>query len=112
MTNTNSLLPEAIISDITKTGDVLAQATVDEMLLEDNRINVKLAAIDRIMSAGDNQLTGKPHSFSSAEAIVNTDEQYQEYLERQRNAVRNRVVARAAYEAAIAASRLFAPVRE
>ena len=84
----------------------LAEATVAEMALEDSRITAKVAAIDRIMSAGDNTFTGKPHSFSSAEAIVNTDETYQSYLERQRNAVRDRILARGAYDAALAAARL------
>lgn len=84
----------------------LAEATVAEMALEDSRITAKVAAIDRIMSAGDNTFTGKPHSFSSAEAIVNTDETYQSYLERQRNAVRDRILARGAYDAAVAAARL------
>lgn len=90
----------------------LADATVAEMALEDSRINAKLAAIDRIMSAGDNQLTGKPHSFSSAEGIVNTDAQYQDYLERQRDAVRQRIIARGAYDAAIAAARLHAAAED
>lgn len=84
----------------------LADATVAEMALEDSRITAKVAAIDRIMSGGDNTFTGKPHSFSSAEAIVNTDEDYQAYLERQRNAVRDRILARGAYDAAVAAARL------
>lgn len=86
----------------------LADATIAEMALEDTRINAKLAAIDRIMAAGDNQFTGKPHSFSSAENIVNTDEQYQSYLEQQRDAVRQRILARGVYEAAVASARLAA----
>jgi hypothetical protein len=84
----------------------LAETTTFEMSLEDTRINVKLAAIERIMRAGDNPLTGKPHSFSSAEAIVNTDGEYQNYLERLRQAAHNRIVARGAYDAAVAAARL------
>ena len=84
----------------------LADAVEAEQALEDNRINVKLAAIDRIMSAGDNPLTGKPHSFSSAEAVVNTDSEYQSYLERQRQAVRARILAKGGYEAAVANARI------
>lgn len=84
----------------------LADAVSAEQALEDARINVKLAAIERIMKAGDNPLTNKPHSFSSAEAMVNTDEQYQSYLEQQRNAVRQRILAKGAYDAAKAAARL------
>lgn len=97
---------ENLVSDIETAANALAEATAAEQALEDNRINVKIAAIDRIMSAGDNQFTGKPHSFSSAEAIVNTDEEYQAYLERLRNAVRNRIIARGHYDAAVAAARL------
>lgn len=95
-----------LTEDIATTAHLLADAVADEQALEDNRINVKLAAIDRIMSAGDNQFTGKPHSFSSAEALVNTDVEYQAYLERQRQAVRRRILAKGAYDTAIAAARL------
>lgn len=95
-----------LIANITSAAARLAETTVAETVLEDSRINAKLAAIDRIMSAGDNTFTGKPHSFSSAEAIVNTDDQYQSYLEQQRNALRDRILARGAYDAAIAAARL------
>jgi hypothetical protein len=84
----------------------LADAVAHEQSLEDARANVKLAAIERIMKSGDNSLTGKPHSFSSAEAVVNTDSEYQAYLERQRDAVRARILAKGAYDAATAAARL------
>jgi len=84
----------------------LADAVAHEQALEDARANVKLTAIERIMKAGDNSFTGKPHSFSSAEAVVNTDSEYQTYLERQRDAVRARILAKGAYDAAIAAARL------
>ncbi|NDD53747.1 hypothetical protein EBZ39_07695 [bacterium] len=94
------------VHNIEQATQTLADAVADEQALEDNRINAKLAAIDRIMSAGDNQFTGKPHSFSSAEALVNTDAEYQSYLERQRQVVRRRILAKGAYEAAVAAARL------
>lgn len=97
-----------MIQNIKAMASRLADATFAEQALEDARINVKLAAIDRIMARGDNQFTGKPHSFSSAEAIVNTDDEYQSYLERLRNAARDRMLARGEYEAAIAAARLHA----
>lgn len=112
MATTTAISNETLIANITAATQRLAETTVSEMVLEDSRINAKLAAIDRIMAAGDNQFTGKPHSFSSAEAIVNTDEQYQSYLEQQRNAVRERVLARGAYDAAISAARLFAASKE
>lgn len=102
---------ESFVDHIMDATGRLAEAVSAEQALEDNRINVKLAAIDRIMAAGDNQFTGKPHSFSSAEGVVNTDPDYQLYLERQREAVRNRILARGAYEAAIAAAALEASTK-
>lgn len=105
-------MSNTFIANIESAAARLADATTAEMALEDARINAKLAAIDRIMSAGDNQFTGKPHSFSSAENIVNTDAQYQTYLEQQRDAARNRILARGQYDAAIAAARLHAASKE
>ena len=96
----------ALVHDIETTSHTFADAVMAEQSLEDNRINVKLAAIDRIMARGDNQFTGKPHSFSSAEAIVNTDEEYASYLERLRNAARARIIAKGNYDAAVAAAHL------
>jgi hypothetical protein len=84
----------------------LAEAVTHETALEDRRAIVKLEAVERIMRSGDNSLTGKPHSFSSAEAIVNTDPTYQDYLAQQRDAVRARILARGAYEAALVAAHL------
>lgn len=100
------------VRSIEEKADTLAAAVVAEQALEDARINIKLAAIERIMSRGDNTLTGKPHSFSSAESVVNTDDEYQSYLERQREAVRTRILARGAYDAAVAAARLAANASE
>ena len=91
---------------IVDAGDILAAAVKEEMLLEDERASVKFAAIERIMKAGDNPLTGKPHSFSSAEAQVHMDFDYSEYLARVREAAAKRIRARAQYDAAIAAARL------
>ena len=100
MTNTSTLA-----NNIETAARALAEAVAAEQALEDARINVKLAAIDRIMAKGDNPFTGKPHSFSSAEGVVNTDEEYQAYLERQREAVRARILAKGVYDAAVAAGR-------
>ena len=91
---------------IEKAAEALADAVLKETELEDGRITEKLAAIERIMNSGDNPLTGKPHSFSSAEAMVNTDSSYQDYLHRQRQAVRDRILARGHYDAAVAEARL------
>lgn len=93
-------------SKIMRAATELADAVVREMALEDNRHNVKLSAIERIMAAGENRLTGKPHSFSSAEAAVSTDPAYAQHLEQLRDAARARILARGAYDAAIATTRL------
>lgn len=95
-----------LVNNITLAAELLADTTVAEQRLEDERITYKLAAIDRIMSRGDNPLTGKPHSYSSAEAVVNTDEEYQAYLAKIRAAVRDRIIARGNYDASLAAARL------
>jgi hypothetical protein len=85
-----------------------ANAVTNEMALEDRRIEVKMAAVGRIMAAGDNPLTGKAHSFSSAEALVNTDAEYAEYLSTIREAVKQRIIARGNYDAALVAAQLTA----
>jgi len=95
-----------LVNNVADAAANLADATAAEMKLEDERVAHKLMAIDRIMSRGDNPLTGKPHSYSSAENIVNTDESYQEYLGQIRAAVRNRIIARGGYEAALIEARL------
>lgn len=95
-----------LVTNVSDAAANLAEATAAEMKLEDERVAHKLMAIDRIMSRGDNALTGKPHSYSSAESIVNTDEGYQEYLGQIRAAVRNRIIARGGYEAALVEARL------
>lgn len=91
---------------IVDAGDVLAHAVKEEMTLEDMRANIKFAAIDRIMKSGDNPLTGKPHSASSAEAIVNLDPEYAAYLTQIRDAVARKIRAKAQYESAIASARI------
>ena len=83
----------------------LADAVVKEMTLEDNRHNVKLQVIERIM-VGENKLTGKPHSFSSAETAAAADPAYTDYLEQLRDAARSRIIAKGVYDAAVIAGRL------
>jgi len=78
----------------------LADAVLAKQQLEDNRIHVKMAAIERIMRSGDNPATGKAWSFSAAESVVNTDEEYARYLQQQREAVRAEIIARGNYAAA------------
>ena len=78
----------------------LADAVLAKQELEDNRIHVKMAAIERIMTGGENPATGKAWSFSAAEAVVNTDDEYARYLQQQREAVRAEIIARGNYAAA------------
>jgi len=94
--------------NITAAAVALADAVRRESELEDNRISVKMAAVERIMKSGDNPLTGKPHSFSSAEALVNTDADYSDYLGQCRDAAHARMIARGNYDAALATARLAA----
>ena len=82
-------------------GDELARATAHEMALEAGRAAEKAAAIRRIIDGGPNGLTQKPHSASSAEAIVETDEQYAAYLAQQRDAVIAKIQAQARYDSAV-----------
>jgi hypothetical protein len=84
----------------------LAGAVTREMELEDTRHVVKLNAVEHIMGSGDNKLTGKPHSFSSAEAMVNTDDVYAEHLKKLRDAARERIIAKGRYDAAVIAATL------
>lgn len=99
-------LETRLIVSIYETAEKYAAAVKHEMELEDNRITLKMETIDRIMKSGDNPMTAKPHSFSSAEALVNTDKEYSQYLAKQRDAVAERIMAKARYEAALAEARL------
>ena len=83
-----------------------ADAVAHEMMLDNERHTIKLAAITRIMGSGDNPLTGKPHSFSSAEAVVHTDSDYMSHLEKIREAVHQRILSLGEFEAAKAAAPL------
>lgn len=101
-----TITPADLVKQITKTSEQYAQMVENEMSLEDGRIKVKMEAVQRIMHSGDNPLTSKPHSFSSAEAIVNTDHMYSDYLAKVREAAVNRILARGNLDAALAAARL------
>ena len=82
-------------------GNALAQATAREMELEAGRALEKASAIRRLMDGEPNALTGRPHSASSAEAIVEADAQYAAYLAHQRDAVIAKITAQAAYDSAV-----------
>jgi hypothetical protein len=105
------LTDKELLENIASANGLYAKAVADEMKIEDNRIAVKMAAVNRIMTAGDNPLTGKPHSFSSAEALVNTDSEYAEYLGKLREATKQRILARGDYEMQILAAQLVANKR-
>jgi hypothetical protein len=74
------------ISAHTVAGKEYAALCGEELTLEADRAEQKLAAILRIM-ATTNDLTGNPHSASSAEKIVELDSEYRAYLQRQSNTV-------------------------
>lgn len=64
-------------------GQKYAELVALETRLEDERPILKQQAVLRVMEA-DNPLTNKPHSASSAEAVVESDAIYMEYRRRQR----------------------------
>lgn len=90
---------QVVINEIEQAAKALGDAIAAEQALEDNRCIAKSAAVLRIM-ATENPLTKKPHSASSAEAIVETDAEYAGYRAAQRRAVVATQEARGAYEAA------------
>jgi hypothetical protein len=84
----------------------LSDAVRRQMTLEKDRAAIKLAAISRIIASGDNPLTGKPHSFSSADAVVHTDADYDNHLSQLVDATCNKLIAVGEYDAAIAESNI------
>jgi hypothetical protein len=96
------------VAGITTAGADLADAIFAEMKLMDERHVVKMQAIDEIMASGDNPKTGKPYSFSSAEAQVESHPAYAAHLGKLREAARDRVLAKAAYDSAYVAGLLAA----
>ena len=71
-----------------------AEATHEAMRLEYERPMQKHAAILRIMEQ-PNPATGKAHSYSSAEALAETDAEYAAFLKEQREHARHAILARA-----------------
>lgn len=70
---------EAAIAEYAAVSETLRAATRYAETRGRFRALEKRAAILRLMSS-DNPLTGKPHSASSAEAIVESDAEYAAYL--------------------------------
>lgn len=106
------------IEDYTKAGQIYAEAANEEARLEDRRAGQKQQAILRLINGeAVNPTTNKPHSASSAEAVVETDGEYAAYRKTQRDAVllKNHnftamTAARLRAELAIAIIHAFAPV--
>jgi hypothetical protein len=96
---------EAMVARVTIAGEDLAHAIERVMQLEDGRSLVKAEAIRRMVGT-ENPLNGKPHSASSAEAIVESDAEYASYRKQQRDAEVEKHRAYAAYEAAKLGARL------
>lgn len=100
-----------LLHNIADAAEHLAEATKNEMALEHGRPVVKMQAIAGIIKAGDNPLTGKPHSFSSAEMLVEQDPVYAAHLAKLREAVENRILARGRYDAALVEAQMHANSR-
>ena len=83
---------------IVTAGDRLAEAVEREMALTDEWPLVKLDAIDRLMKTST-QLSGKPHSLTSAESVVETDAAAMAHKVAIRTATRDKIKAKAYYEA-------------
>lgn len=78
--------PDRAINDVDAASNRLGRAIVAEMTLEDARALEKSAAVRRLMGT-PNPETDKPHSASSAEKVVESDEEYMGYRRRQYEAV-------------------------
>lgn len=113
MTNTTLMIDNAreLIDTIEQRGEELADAVRAEQQLEDGRALAKSAAVRRIMQTL-NEETGKAHSASSAEKIVESDEGYAAYRVAQANAVVEKQRAFARYEAAKLRARLAVSLTE
>lgn len=72
-----------------------AAATLAEAELADDRPLVKHRAVLRIASTGTQPLTGKAHSYSSAEVMVEEDPEYADHLRRVREAAAERATRQA-----------------
>ena len=98
---------DAAIEDIGHAAEYYARCTREEMELEEQRPALKRAAIARLMQT-TNDLTGKPHSASSAEAIVETDTEYAAHRAKQIDAVCRKIEAKAIYESELIRAKLAA----
>lgn len=83
MPDTDFTVAEQYLAAIETLGMELGKARAAEVELADQRIEVKVQAIREIIANGPNEFTGKPHSYSSAEAIVELHPAYQAHRRKQ-----------------------------
>lgn len=91
---------DAAVQGIKTATEGLVEARDIVAALEDQRPLKKRDAILRLIGT-ENPLTGKPHSASSAEAIVESDPAYAAHRLEQRRAEADVLFARANYEIAL-----------
>ena len=86
---------DAAAQAVVAAGARLADATVREMRLEDERALVKDAGIRHLVDVGEER------SATAAEKFIEKYEPYMEHRRHQYDAVRERIVAQAAYDSAV-----------
>lgn len=94
-----------VIDRITMAGDMLGRAMAREAETQSQKGPKKAEAIRRLMGT-PNSLTEKPHSASSAEAVVELDPEYFTFLKECRIAIAERYEAQANYDAAVLRAQL------
>lgn len=90
---------QAAITRYTAAAERYRGKVAEEMLAAAGKAGAKHSAIRRIMET-ENELTKKPHTATSAEAIVETDDDYSFYLQHQRLVVAEKLTAEAQMVAA------------
>lgn len=82
------------IQELITEAEVLAKRTADAALTEasltDRRPLVKHRAVLRLAASGVQPISAKPHSYSSAEAMVEEDPDFAEHIEMLREATQER----------------------
>lgn len=96
---------ELAVAAIHGAAKALGEAIAQERALEDGRAAQKTAAIQRLLKV-ENPETGKVHSASSAEKVVEMDNDYMAYRDYQSQAVVARIEAQGRYDAALRAADL------
>lgn len=91
---------KSAIDGIGRAARHLGHTTHVVLTLEDGRAMMKSAAIRRLMEI-ENPETKKVHSASSAEKVVELDEEYAAYRAKQADAEVSRIEAQGAYDAAV-----------